>query len=72
MSELEQLTAVCTRLGAPPAQAEVMARQLLKRAEQLAGERKQSREEALAYLLSLVVQGRSGAVPPEFKPPGIA
>ncbi len=46
-----------------------MARQLLKRADQLATERSQTREEALAYLLGLVVQGRSGEVPPEFKPP---
>lgn len=69
MSELEKLTAICTRLGAPPTQAGVMARQLLKRADQLATERSQTREEALAYLLGLVVQGRSGEVPPEFKPP---
>lgn len=47
-----------------------MARQLLKRAEQLAAERNQTREEALASLLSLVVQGRRGEVPPGFPPPG--
>lgn len=69
MSELEHLTASCARLGASPAQAGTMARQLLKRADQLAAERKQSREEALAYLLALVMQGRSGEVPHEFKPP---
>ncbi|HVT74066.1 MAG TPA: hypothetical protein VHD61_13100 [Lacunisphaera sp.] len=70
MSELDQLAACCIRLGAPPAQAAVMARQLLKRAEQLAAERNQTREEALASLLSLVVQGRRGEVPPGFPPPG--
>lgn len=32
MTELEQLTALCERLGAPHAQAQTMAAQLLKRA----------------------------------------
>jgi hypothetical protein len=69
MSESEQLAALCARLGASPAQAATMAAQLLKRAEQLAAERKIPRTEALAYLLNLVVQGRSGGVPPELRPP---
>jgi hypothetical protein len=47
-----------------------MARQLIKRADQLVAERGQTREEAMAYLLRLVVQGRSGEVPPEFQAPG--
>lgn len=70
MDELAQLAALCERLGAPPAQAAVLARQLWKRAEQLAAERGQTREEALARLLQLAVQGRRGVVPPEFRPPG--
>lgn len=69
MDELAQLTRLCRNLGADAAQAEAMARQLAKRADQLAAERKQTREEAMAYLLRLLVQGRSGEVPPEFRPP---
>jgi len=63
------LTGYCRKLGASSEQAEVMARQLLKRADQLAIERKQSREECMAYLLRLVAQGRAGQVPPGFEPP---
>jgi len=69
MSELEQLTELCRRLGAEPAQADAMARQLMKRADQLAAERGQTREEVMAYLLKLVVQGRQGEVPKEYQPP---
>ena len=72
MDELAQLTGLCGKLGADPGQAETMARQLIKRADQLAAERGQSREETMAYLLRLVVQGRSGEVPPEFQPPKAA
>jgi hypothetical protein len=66
VNELEQLTAACAQMGATPQQAGMMARQLLKRAEQLAAERSISREAALAYLLNLVVKGRAGELPPEF------
>lgn len=69
MNELAQLTRLCGNLGATPAQAEAMARQLIKRADQLVAERGQTREEVMAYLLRLVVQGRSGEVPKEFQPP---
>lgn len=69
MSELEQLTTLCARLGADPTQAATMAAQLLKRADQLAVERGIPRTEALTYLLNLVVQGRNGEVPPAFRPP---
>ena len=68
MSEHEQLTRLCERLGAPRAQAQTMAAQLLKRAEQLATERGGTREAALARLLELVVKGREGEVPVEFAP----
>lgn len=64
MSELDQLTEVCVRLGAERAQARIMAAQLLKRAGQLALERGIYRETALANLLQLVVQARSGEVTP--------
>jgi len=46
-----------------------MARQLVKRADQLAAERGIPRETAMAQLLQILVQGRQGNVPPEFKPP---
>lgn len=69
MSELERLTEFCQRLGATPAQAQTMAAQLLKRAEQLASARHTTREAALARLLELVAQGRAGLVPAEFSPP---
>jgi hypothetical protein len=69
MDELAQLTKLCRGLGATPEQADAMARQLIKRADQLAAGRQQTREEAMAYLLRLVVQGRSGEVPPEFQAP---
>jgi hypothetical protein len=70
MDELAQLMRLCGNLGAPPEQAAAMARQLLKRAEQLMAERALSREAALNYLLRLVLQGRGGEVPPEFQRPG--
>ncbi|ACB73794.1 hypothetical protein [Opitutus terrae] len=63
MNELEQLTRLCERLGAPTGQAGTMAAQLLKRAEQLAVERGIGRTAALAYLIDLVVKGRQGETP---------
>ena len=68
MSELEKITTLCTRLGAAPEQAAVMAKQLLKRADQLAAERGLTRETALAQLLQILVEGRQGNVPPAFQP----
>ena len=69
MNELAQLTELCGKLGAPPEQADVMVRQLMKRAEQFMVQRGQTREEAMAYLLRLVVEGRGGDVPKEFPSP---
>lgn len=67
MDELAQLNRLCRGLGAAPAQADAMARQLVKRADQLVAARGESREAVMAYLLRLVVQGRAGEVPPEFR-----
>ena len=67
VSDIAQLRELCCRLGASPEQAETMARQLLKRAEQLAVERKISQEKALEHLLRVLVLGRQGEVPPEFQ-----
>ena len=69
MDEIAQLTRLCRNLGASPEQADAMARQLIKRADQLVAERKLMREAAMDYLLRLVLQGHSGAVPPEFQRP---
>ena len=69
MNELAQLTALCERLGAPPAQAAAMASQLAKRAGQLAAERSMSRDEALRGLLEVLVKGRAGEVPARFGGP---
>ncbi|MDP2139076.1 MAG: hypothetical protein Q8J74_14595 [Candidatus Didemnitutus sp.] len=70
MDEIAQLTELCERLGATSrVQAELMARQLVKRAEQLAAERGLSREAAMEHLLSVLVHGRRGEVPPGFEPP---
>lgn len=66
MSDPAQLSRLCERLGATPAQAATMAAQLLKRADQLAVERGVTREEALKGLLEIVIKGRAGEVPAQF------
>ncbi len=66
MTELEQLTELCERLGAARVQAVTMAAQLMKRADQLAAERGITRENALQGLLEVVVKGRAGEVPAQF------
>ena len=66
MDELQKLTALCLRLGASTnAQAATLARQLMKRADQLSAERGITREAAMQRLLSVMVHGRAGEVPPE-------
>jgi hypothetical protein len=69
MTELEQLAQLCEKLGASPAQANIMAVQLRKRTDQLAQERGLTREAALKSLLEVVVKGRAGEVPGRFAPP---
>ncbi|MEZ5277760.1 MAG: hypothetical protein R3F07_15370 [Opitutaceae bacterium] len=59
-SEVAMLARLCSQWGAGETQSVVMARQLLKRAGQLAAERGTAREEELRYLLELVVAGRTG------------
>lgn len=71
MDELAKLTQLCRRLGAATeVQAETMARQLIKRADQLAVERGIGREAAMERLLSVLVHGRAGQVPPDLPAPG--
>jgi len=60
MNELEQLTALCAKLGAEAGPAATMAAQLQKRASQFAAERGVTREEAMRYLLEVMVKGRQG------------
>jgi hypothetical protein len=69
VSELEDITGLCTKLGATPVQAKTMARQLIKRADQISAERGLPREEAINQLLRILVQGRQGTVPEAYKPP---
>ena len=69
MSELEQLTLLCERLGAPRPQAATMAAQLMKRAGQIASERGITPEAALKGLIEVLIKGRSGEVPPQFLSP---
>ncbi|MDX2185928.1 MAG: hypothetical protein SFV32_03265 [Opitutaceae bacterium] len=44
-----------------------MARQLLKRADQMAAERGIPREEAMRHLLKLVIEGSQGRTPAGFE-----
>jgi hypothetical protein len=61
-SETDQIARLFQELGATEQQAQVMAAQLLKRAEQLAEERNVSRVEAMEYLLKVAVAGHQGQV----------
>ena len=70
-SDLEKVAALFRNLGAEFAQSQVMAKQLLKRSEQLAVERNISLVEATETLLKQVVRARQGLPPEsesEFKP----
>lgn len=55
--ELDELTQALKGLGCPPEKAAEMAAQLDKRACQLAAQRGQAYESALAYLMNLMGQG---------------
>ena len=65
-SEFEQVKALCVKLGSAEAQADVMAKQLLKRADQVAKERSIDRVQAMEELLEVLVMGRQGEVPLRF------
>jgi hypothetical protein len=67
VSDFEQLHELCRRLGASPEQADTMARQLIKRADQLAAERNITPVAAMEHLLKVLIHGRNGEVPPEFQ-----
>jgi hypothetical protein len=58
--QLEQVVELFLRMGAEREQAQVMARQLLKRSRQIAAERGISEVEALESLLKQVIEARQG------------
>ena len=68
MDEVRQLAKVFENLGAEPPQAQTMARQILRRADQLAEEKHISRVESLDRLMRLCVRGFHGVVDPDFAP----
>ena len=55
--ELEKLAAALVALGCPAGKSTEMAAQLDKRARQLSTDKRQTYEEAMAHLLSLMQQG---------------
>lgn len=63
--QIARIVEICRRLGSPLGQAEVMARQLWKRSEQLAAEQGVKQYEALDHLLRLMISGRHGVGPDE-------
>lgn len=60
MDEAAAVAGVLRKMGASESQASVMARQLIKRAEQQSQEKGTSKVAALARLLELVRTGRAG------------
>ena len=56
---LEELKQLFVKLGAEEAQAETAAKQLIKRAEQIAQEKPITHEEALKELLSRIINAQS-------------
>ena len=68
MDETSQLAKVFENLGAPGGKARTMARQLLRRAEQIAAEQKISKVESLDRLIRLCVKGFHGEIDPDFVP----
>ncbi len=54
---LDELAQVLATLGCPPEKTSVLARQLDKRAHQLAAEKGRTYDEALTHLLELMRQG---------------
>jgi hypothetical protein len=60
-NEVAEIASIFVNLGAPEKQAEVMASQLMKRAEQIALERNISKVEATESLLKQVLEARQGS-----------
>ena len=66
MNEQEQLSKVFEGLGAESKQALIMARQLLRRADQIAAKQNISRVESLKRLMRLCLEGFHGKIDPDF------
>ena len=62
--EIENVAKLFKNLGAEEKQAEIMAKQLLKRADQLAQERNSSKTEELQKLLEVSIYGAQGMLKP--------
>ena len=60
-NDVAEIASIFVNLGAPEKQAEVMASQLIKRAEQIALEREISKVEATESLLKQVLEARQGS-----------
>ena len=58
--EIERLAQVFVNLGTQSEQGVVMAKQMLKRADQLSEERSIPRTEALDHLMKVLIAGRKG------------
>ncbi len=67
VDDFEHVKRLCRSFGADEAQAETMARQLMKRADQIAEQRNCDRTEAMAYLLEITLKGARGEAPPGFE-----
>lgn len=67
VEDLEHVKRLCRSFGADDEQATIMAKQLMKRAEQIAAERNCDQVEAMRYLLDIALKGAQGEVPPGFE-----
>jgi galactokinase len=67
VTERESLIQLCEGLGAPAAQAAVMADQVLKRCDQIVATRGVPRLQAMQYLLELLTKGARGETPAGFE-----
>ena len=66
-NETEQISGIFRNLGADHDQALIMARQLIKRAEQLAKEKKSTKVSELQALLETAICGAQGTLKPDKK-----
>tara|TARA_B100001057_G_scaffold176144_1_gene176820 strand:- start:485 stop:703 length:219 start_codon:yes stop_codon:yes gene_type:complete len=63
-NEVIEVARVFKNLGADEAKAQVMARQIIKRAERIAEERESSKVDELRKLLEIAVLGAQGLLKP--------
>ena len=63
--EIEQIAGIFRNLGADREKASTMARQLIKRAEQMAREKNSTKVNELQALLETAIYGAQGALKPD-------